>query len=123
MEPATYRAVSIQICLAVVFAGMSYLTDEAEIAKAAGFGMTVALMNSLLLVWRMRRAVERKQTNLRRDLGEMYRSGIERFLVVAVLLGWGIGWMKLMALPMVAAFAAGQLVLIISSIASGIEKQ
>lgn len=43
--------------------------------------------------------------------------------MVSLLMAVGLGWMKLMPLPLLAGFALGQLALVVSTIISGIEKQ
>ncbi|MHB9117686.1 MAG: ATP synthase subunit I [Burkholderiales bacterium] len=123
MESATYRVVSIQIYLAIAAAAIFYLVGADNLAKATLYGAIVALVNVLLLRWRMHRSGRRESVDPHRDLSEMYYSSMERFFVVGLLLAVGIGWLKLMPVAVLAAFVVGQLALIISSIASGIEKQ
>ncbi len=123
MESVAYRVVSIQIYLAFATAAIFYLADAENLSKATFYGAIVALVNVLLLRWRLRKSSRRDRFDPNRDLSEMYRSSLERFFVVGVLLAFGIGWLKLMPIAVLAAFVMGQVALIISSIASGIEKQ
>jgi ATP synthase protein I len=47
---------------------------------------------------------------------------MERFLMVALLIVAGLGWLKLMPVPLLIGFVLGQLTLVVSTIFSGIEK-
>lgn len=122
MESATYRVVSIQISLAIGSAAIFYLAGAGLLAQAFFYGMVVALINVLLIMGRIRKCNRRARLDPERDLREMYRSSLERFFIVGLLLAFGIGWLKLMPVAVLAAFVMGQLALIISSIVSGIEK-
>ncbi len=90
---------------------------------AAWFGGAVALANTMLLAWRMRNSSHEPGQEPRRELARLVRSSMERFFMVSLLIAAGLGWMKLMPLPLLAGFALGQLTLMVSTIISGIEKQ
>ncbi len=90
--------------------------------RALSYGGAVALTNTLLLSWRMRTGAQQPGRKPQQELFMLYRSSVERFFVVALLVAAGLGWMKLMPLPLLAGFALGQLALVISTIISGIEK-
>lgn len=82
-------------------------------AEAAMYGALIALANTGLLMWRMRRSA-RGESGARRPLKGAYRSSVERFALVAFLLGVGMGVVKLQPLALTAGFAVGQLVWIVA---------
>lgn len=58
----------------------------------------------------------------RRELAWLVRFNMKRFFMVALLIAVGLGWLKLMPMPLVVGFVLGQLILVISTIIRGIEK-
>lgn len=112
-----------QAAAAAMSAFLAYLYLGEAAVVAAWFGGAVALSNTVLLVWRMRSGARDSSRNPRIELVRLVRSSMERFFVVALLIAAGLGWMKLMPLPLLAGFALGQLTLVVSTIISGIEKQ
>jgi ATP synthase protein I len=115
---AIYQAMAAAIGTALA----GYLLGEAA-AKALGFGASVALANTLLLAWHMRAVAPRSGRTPGQELAKLVGASLERFFLVASLLAAGLGWLKLSPAPLLAGFVLGQLVLVISSILSGIEKQ
>ena len=112
-----------QAAAAAFIAILAYLYKGEAAAMAAWFGGAVALANTMLLAWRMRNSCREPGQEPRRELSRLVRSSMERFLMVSLLIAAGLGWMKLMPLPLLAGFALGQLTLMVSTIISGIEKQ
>jgi ATP synthase protein I len=70
----------------------------------------------------MRSSAQQPGRKPQEELFRLYRSSVERFFVVALLIAAGLGWLKLMPALMLAGFVLGQLVLVVSAITSGIEK-
>ncbi|MDD5402960.1 MAG: ATP synthase subunit I [Sulfuricella sp.] len=99
----------------------SYLGEHA--ATAAWFGGLVAVANTLMLAWRMRGAMRYAGKSPGQELARLVRSSMERFFMVALLVAAGLGWLKLMPAPLLLGFVLGQLVLVASTVISGIEKQ
>lgn len=97
-----------------------YMNEAA--ARAVCFGGAVAIANTLLLAWRIIAAARGGTQNPRLELAKLVRSSVERFLVVALLIAAGLGWLKLMPMPLVVGFVLGQLTLVVSTIISQIEK-
>jgi ATP synthase protein I len=112
-----------QAAAAAVSAALAHAYLGVAAAAAAWFGGAVALSNTLLLVWSIRRRARESTQDPRRELAKLVGSSVERFFVVALLIAAGLGWMKLMPLPLLAGFALGQFTLVVSTIISGIEKQ
>lgn len=117
------RIMMYQAVAAAMAAFLTYVYMGEAAVIAAWFGGMVAMSNTMLLVWRMRSAARDDAQDPRRELAKFFRSSMERFFVVSLLIAVGLGWMKLMPLPLLAGFALGQLTLVVSTIISGIEKQ
>lgn len=104
-------------------AALAYSYMGGHAAKAAWFGGLVAVANTLMLAWRIRAAAQRAGKSPGQELAGFVRSSVERFLMVALLIAAGLGWLKLMPAPLLLGFVLGQLVLVVSTIIRGIEKQ
>lgn len=113
-----YQAVAAAISASLAYA---YMGEAAVVA--AWFGGMAALTNTILLVWRMRSGARKAAQDPRLELAKLVRSSMERIFVVALLVAAGLGWLKLMPAPLLFGFVLGQLVLVVSTIISGIEKQ
>jgi len=114
MESSVHRTAVLQVVISVVVGTLGYaLQGEAE-AKAALYGGVVALMGTLLLLWRMQRSKQKTLLEAHQHLWLFYRSGLERFLVICVLLAIGMGPFKLVPLAVLVGFVAGQLAWIIA---------
>ncbi len=110
---------SIQAIVALVATFAGYLSGGWPSALAGLFGATIALSNTLLLVWRMRRGKRHLHADVQRHLRSFYFSTIERYVVVGSLLAIGIGALQLSPLPLLVAFIAGQTAWILSGLTSG----
>lgn len=112
-----------QAAVAAISAALTYSYIGENAAKAAWFGGLVAVANTLMLAWRMRAAAQSTGKSPGQELAGLARSSMERFFMVALLIAAGLGWLKLMPAPLLLGFVLGQLVLVVSTIISGIEKQ
>lgn len=121
MHPA--RIALIQAATVVMGAALTYSYVGEPAAKAAWFGGFVAVANTLMLAWRMHVAARQGGKSPGQELAKLVRSSLERFLMVALLIAAGLGWLKLMPAPLLLGFVLGQMVLVVSTIISGIEKQ
>lgn len=124
-EGALYvnRIMMYQVVAAAVCAFIAYFYKGDAAAGAAWLGGLAALLNTAMLTWRMRGADRRQVREPGRELTGIIRSSMERFFMVSLLLAAGLGWLKLMPLPLLAGFAVGQMTLVVSTIISGTEKQ
>lgn len=121
MEQA-YRVVSLQAVSVVFATSLLFFLLGKEGAKAGFFGGAVAVANALFLVWCLRAGAQRPVQGARQELAWLVRFSMERFLMVALLIVAGLGWLKLMPAPLLIGFVLGQLTLVVSTIFSGIEK-
>lgn len=89
-------------------------------AKSVLWGGLTALANTALLTWRLAYG-DRPTLNAQHQLRLMYRSSLERFFVVAMLLVLGVLQRELAPLPVLLGFLAGQLTLLVVLISSGMK--
>lgn len=116
------RVAVVQVGLTLAGAALLYPLEGGGAVKALCYGGAAALTNTLLLRWRMRSSARQPGRKPQEELFRLYRSSVERFFVVALLIAAGLGWLKLLPALMLAGFVIGQLVLVVSTITSGIEK-
>jgi len=106
-------ALVIQAALAVICAGMAWFVADSVAALAAGYGGLLAFTNSYLLAKRVERAGELAKSSPTQGVYALYLGAVQRFVLVLVALGIGMGLLKLPPGPMLAGFAvtlAGHLV-------------
>jgi len=82
-----------------------------EAALAAGFGAFIALSNTLLMIWHIRRAAETARADAGKNLSRAYRCVAERWLSTIVMFGTGIVLLALNITALIAGFIAAQLML------------
>lgn len=111
----------LQLGTALVVGSLAWM----QIGLAAGLGAVsggaIALVNTQLLVWRMRQPLNGPEVG-RQQVRLLYRSAVERFAVVLVLLAIGFKVLKLAPLALVLGFVACQMIWIVYSIMFGIKK-
>lgn len=78
-------------------------------ALASAYGGGVALVNTGMLVWRWYQGLRDFHCDGTRHLRAFYRSGLERFFVVGILLATGIAGLHLEPPPLLTGFIAGQI--------------
>ena len=112
MKSSVHRTAVLQIVISVMVGVVAYaLEGEAE-AGAAIYGGVVALIGTLLLLWRMQNSKHKTLKEAQQHLWIFYRSGVERFLVLSILLAIGMG--ALVPLAVLVGFVASQLAWIIA---------
>ncbi len=97
------QSILVSACAALFFAFRG-----AESGLAALYGGATALLNVQLLSWRRRQSQDARAMDARSSLRALYRSALERFALVAVLLGTGMGLLSLQPLPLLVGFMVGQ---------------
>lgn len=90
-----------------------YLRSGAHAAGSVWFGGITATLNVLLLLWRRRRADNGRVLGAGRSLWVLYRTALERFVMVVLLFALGMGVLKLDSLALLTGFVVGQLALIL----------
>ncbi len=104
--------VALQIVLVAITSTAFFLVYGRFQAGSAGFGGLVAAIN-IGLLWRRRQAAD---TGRALSAGEsirlLYRSALERFVIIALLFALGLGVWRLDPLAVLAGFVTGQLALV-----------
>ena len=113
--------VRAQIVVTVILFMVGYVTWDRTTAIGILFGSLVAMANVVILVWRMNQAEKRNLLEVQKNLHLFYRSSLERFIFVALLLASGMGSLGLNPIAVLVGFALGQLTLIVSQIMHGIK--
>lgn len=76
---------------------------------AAGYGVLVALVVSGVLIWRERQSGRHPEWDQKRLLAQFIRTGIERVVLLVLLLALGFGVLHLTPLPLLLGLVAAQL--------------
>lgn len=84
------------------------LFGDVGTALALMYGGAVSVVNTALLIWRWRRGVRDFHCDAGKHLRSFYRSSMERFLVVVILLAAGFAWIEFPPLSLLAGFVVGQ---------------
>jgi len=85
-------------------------------AQAAAYGGGIALLSAWLLGRHVRRASEVARTNPGRETAVLYIGAVQRFVLILVLFGLGMGKLGLAPLPLLVGFGAAQAGYLISGL-------
>jgi len=118
MDRQIRRVLSLQLALLLVASLGAYAIWGLWVATAVCFGAGIATANTLMIAWRMRQ--RRTTPAAQPSLGEFYRSWLERYLLVGVLLAAGLGGLKLMPLGLLSGFILGQVIWILATLLQSI---
>ena len=97
------------LMIVAAIAGLSVLL-------AVAYGLMVAWVNASLLWWRWHRGEKVYHCDGQRHLKSFYRSMMERFFVVGILLAAGFGILKLAPLALLLGFVVGQLIWMVAGL-------
>ena len=119
MDRRIRRVLSVQFVFLLAASLIAHGVWGLEVAGGMAFGAFVALANTALIARDMRagrsgRSNKGEEPSAQHYLRQFYRSWLERYLVVGVLLASGLGGLKLMPLALLAGFILGQLIWIIA---------
>ena len=81
-------------------------------AVSAGCGGLIAMTNVLLLEWRRRRADSGRALSAGESLRLLYRTALERFVLIALLFALALGAMQLDPVALISGFIMGQVALV-----------
>ena len=109
MLTAPARVAWVQAVMAPVLAILVFFAVGSAAALAVFYGVATALVGSLLMVWRERTTLRHPEWDGRKLFGVFILSGLERWLTVILLLGIGLGVLKLRPLPLLLGLAAAQI--------------
>ena len=83
----TLRVAALQLVMCSLAGGVAYGLAGASAAVSAGAGGAVAMLGTLILILREKQSETHSGWGVERNLLQFYRSGLERFVLVAALLG------------------------------------
>lgn len=110
MPPVTPLCVAgLQLILTTIVAVPTVFVVNPLAAEAVAFGGLVAVVNALLLNWRMRWGGRHLDQDAGWHFRQAFRSLFERFAMVAVLFALGLKLARLAPLPMLTGFVLAQL--------------
>ena len=81
-------------------------------AVSAGCGGLIAMTNVLLLEWRRRRADSGRALSAGESLRLLYRTALERFVLIALLFALALGVLQLDPVALISGFIMGQVALV-----------
>jgi hypothetical protein len=105
---------STQLVLVLLTSVVFFLVSGGFQAGSAGFGGAIALINVLLLEWRRYQTDTGRAIDARQSLLVLYRSALERLLLVALLFALGLGALALDPLALLTGFVVGQVALLLT---------
>ena len=107
-HPEYTRLVGLQVAIMIFGAVLAYFVVTPSAAKSVTYGSCVALLGTLFLAWKFKQGEHRESLGAEWYLRQAYRTAMERFVWVAVMLAAGFGLLKLAPLWVLAGFIAGQ---------------
>ena len=105
--PAVLQLVLVAVSSIVFFAIFGWFQ-----AVSVWFGGLAAALNIGCLLWRHQQAEAGRALSAGQSLRLLYRSALERFVLVALLFALGLGVLKLDPLALLTGFIVGQLALV-----------
>lgn len=108
LRPEYVRLVWLQGAITIIGAAFTYWIDTPLAAKSLVYGSCVALVSTVFLAWRFRQGEQQEGLGAEKVLQQAYRTAIERFVWVMIMLGVGFKFLELVPLWMLAGFVVGQ---------------
>jgi hypothetical protein len=110
MQSVTPRSVAeLQLIVIIISAVPAFFVVNPLAAKAVAFGGSIALVNALLLNWRMRWGGLHHDADASWHFRQAFRSFFERLAVAVTLFAVGFKLLKLVPLAMLTGFVLAQL--------------
>jgi F0F1-type ATP synthase assembly protein I len=104
----TLRVAALQVLLCGFAGGVAYAFGGKSAALSATGGSSAALLGTLILILREKQSELHSGWSAERNLLQFYRSGLERFVLVAVLLGLLFAYSGSVPLAVLAGFLVAQ---------------
>lgn len=115
-----FEVLAVQAVVTTAGAGVASFVDSPLFGISVFWGGMTALASLMWLTWRMIFG-DQPTFSANQHLRLMYRSSVERFFVVAMLLAIGMLKLKLIPLAVLLGFLVGQLILVVVPILRGIK--
>lgn len=106
------KLVMLQLLLVSVTSVVFFALYGGFQAGSAAYGGVSACASQLLLAWRRNKADRGPALSAGASIRLLYRTALERFVLVGVLLVLGLGVWRLDPLALITGFIAGQLALV-----------
>ena len=113
MASGVCKLVVLQLLLIAVTSVVFLLLYGAFQAGSVWYGGAIACANSLLLEWRRHGADSGRALSAGESIRGLYRTALERFVLVALLFAVGLGVLQLDPPALLTGFVMGQLALFI----------
>lgn len=108
LRPEYVRLVWLQGAITIIGAVFTCWIDTPLAAKSLVYGNCVALVSTVFLAWRFRQGERQEGLGAEKVLQQAYRTAIERFAWVMIMLGVGFKFLELVPIWMLAGFVVGQ---------------
>ena len=102
----------LQLLLIAITSAVFFMIYGGFQAGSAAFGGICACANRLLLEWRRRKADSGRALSAGQSMRLLYRTALERFVLVGVLFALGLGVWQLDPLALLTGFIVGQTALV-----------
>ena len=102
----------LQLLLLAATSVVFFMIYGVSQAVSAGCGGLIAMTNVLLLEWRRRRADSGRALSAGESLRLLYRTALERFVLIALLFALALGVLQLDAVALISGFIMGQVALV-----------
>jgi ATP synthase protein I len=102
----------LQLLLIVATSVVFFMINGVFQAVSAGCGGLIAMTNVLLLEWRRRQADSGRALSAEESLRLLYRTALERFVLIALLFVLALGVLQLDPVAMISGFIMGQVALV-----------
>ena len=106
----------LQLLLFAATSVIFFMIDGAFQAASVWCGGLIAMTNVRLLAWRRRRADRGRVLSAVESLRLLYRTAVERFVLVVLLFALALGILQLDPLALITGFIVGQLALVFTEI-------
>ena len=106
------KLVMLQLLLLAVTSVVFFMIYGAFQAVSAWCGGLIAMTNVLLLEWRRWHADSGRALSAGESIRLLYRTALERFVLVALLFALALGVLQLDAVALITGFIVGQLALV-----------
>ncbi len=121
---ATVRRVLILQLLIVLGVAAAYLVARGfHPAWSALYGGAIALLSTWLMGWRITRAAHAASRDSGQGAFVIYAGVAQRFLLVLVLMGLGMGVLKLAPVAILVGYALAQIAYLFNKVETGPEKK
>ena len=106
------KLVVLQLLLLAVTSSIFFMIDGGFRAGSVWWGGVIAMANGLLLEWRRHKADSGRALTAAESIRLLYRTALERWVLVALLFALGLGVLQLDPLAVLSGFIVGQVALV-----------